>query len=137
MLSRYRKIKEDGRFSAAEDRGRYSVSGNSAAKLSSLIFHLPLSSRQAKLAKVECQRLRFEAFLPDGLDTLAEVIKDMPACDATAGREETTDDAGDVAPDIKVLRVVNTDAFHTKAETSDAWKDNRLSFRQPMFQDVL
>jgi hypothetical protein len=44
MLSRYRKIKEDSRFSAAEDRGRYSVSGNAVAKLSSFIsFYLLLS----------------------------------------------------------------------------------------------
>ncbi len=28
MLSRYRKIEVDSRFSAAEDRGRYSVCGD-------------------------------------------------------------------------------------------------------------
>ena len=38
------KIKEDSRFSAAEDRGRYSVCGVSAAKLMSFIsLYLPLS----------------------------------------------------------------------------------------------
>ena len=37
MLSRYRKIEVDSRFSAAEDRGRYSVCG----------------AKQAELAKVE------------------------------------------------------------------------------------
>ena len=58
------KIKVDSRFSAAEDRGRYSVCGYSAAKLLSFIFfsldlwslarqELLLSTRQAKLAKVE------------------------------------------------------------------------------------
>ncbi len=38
MLSRYRKIEVDSRFSAAEDRGRYSVCG---------------ATKQAELAKVE------------------------------------------------------------------------------------
>ena len=52
MLSRYRKIKVDSRFSAAEDRGRYSVCGDSAAKLLSFIsLYLLLSTRQAELAK--------------------------------------------------------------------------------------
>ena len=55
MLRRYRKIKEDSRFIAAGDRGRYLVCGDSAAKLMSFIslylllspsifFYLPLSS---------------------------------------------------------------------------------------------
>ena len=38
MLRRYRKIKGDSRFSAAEDRRQYSVYGISAAKLMSFIF---------------------------------------------------------------------------------------------------
>ena len=38
MLSRYMKIEVDSRLSAAEDRGRYSVCGYSAAKLLSFIF---------------------------------------------------------------------------------------------------
>ena len=37
MLSRYKKIEVDSRFSAAEDRGHYSVCGNSAAKQTSFI----------------------------------------------------------------------------------------------------
>ena len=47
MLSRYRKIEVDSRFSAAEDRGRYSVCG------ASIFFYLPLTTKQAELAKVE------------------------------------------------------------------------------------
>ena len=44
MFRRYRKIKGDSRFSAAEDRGRYSVCGDSAAKLLSFIsFYLLLT----------------------------------------------------------------------------------------------
>ena len=44
MFSRYRNIKEDGRFSAAEDKGQYSVCPVSAAKLMSFIsFCLLLS----------------------------------------------------------------------------------------------
>ena len=39
---------------SGEDRGRYSVSGESAAKLlSSIFFYLLLSTRQAKLTKVK------------------------------------------------------------------------------------
>ena len=44
MLRRYRKIKEDSRYSAAEDRGQYSVSSDSAAKLMSFIFFYLLLS---------------------------------------------------------------------------------------------
>ena len=44
MLSRYKKIEVDSRFSAAEDRGHYSVCGNSAAKQTSFIsFYLLLT----------------------------------------------------------------------------------------------
>ena len=44
MLRRYRKIKEDNRFIAAGDRGRYLVCGDSAAKLmSSISLYLLLS----------------------------------------------------------------------------------------------
>ena len=44
MLSRYKKIKEDSRFSAAEDRGRYSVCSVSAVKqLSFISFYLLLA----------------------------------------------------------------------------------------------
>ena len=44
MLSRYRKIEVDSRFSAAEDRGQYFVCGTAAAKLTSFIsFYLLLT----------------------------------------------------------------------------------------------
>ena len=38
MFSRYKKIKEDSRFSAAEDRGHYSDIDDSVVKLLSFIF---------------------------------------------------------------------------------------------------
>ena len=38
MLSRYKKIEEDSRFSAAGDRGRYSVCAYRASKQMSFIF---------------------------------------------------------------------------------------------------
>lgn len=38
MLRRYKKIKEDSRFSSAEDRGHYSICSDSVAKLLSFIF---------------------------------------------------------------------------------------------------
>jgi len=64
MLRRYRKIEVDSRFSAAEDRGHYSICGDSAEKQLSFIsfylllspsisFYLLLSPKQAELAKVE------------------------------------------------------------------------------------
>ena len=44
MLSRYKKIEEDSRLSAAEDRGHYSICGDSAAILmSSISFYLLLT----------------------------------------------------------------------------------------------
>ena len=45
MFSRYKKIKGDSRFSAAEDRGHYSVCGGSAAKQLSFIFFYLLLAR--------------------------------------------------------------------------------------------
>ncbi len=49
MLRRYRKIKVDSRFTAAEDRGQYSVCSVSAAKLMSFIsFCLPLTPSNYK-----------------------------------------------------------------------------------------
>ena len=74
MLSRYKKIKEDSRFPAAEDKRQYPFCDDSAAKLlSSFSFYLHLSpsisfylhlspsifiylllfTKQAELAKVE------------------------------------------------------------------------------------
>ena len=54
MLRRYREIEVDSRFSAAEDRGHYSICGDSAEKqLSFISFYLLLSPKQAELAKVE------------------------------------------------------------------------------------
>ena len=80
---------------------------------------------------------RFKAFLPDGLDAIAEIVEDTPARNAAAGGQETADDTGDVTRDVKVLGIVDTDTLHAKAEAADAWKDDRLTFRQPMLEDVL
>ena len=55
MLSRYRKIKEDSRFSAAEDRGQYSVCGDSAVKLMSFIFLYLLLSPSIYKASGACE----------------------------------------------------------------------------------
>ena len=50
MLRRYRKITEDSRFSAAEDRGHYSDIDDSVVKLLSFIsFYLLLSSSIYKI----------------------------------------------------------------------------------------
>ena len=61
----------------------------------------------------------------------------MSALDAAACGQETADDTGDVTRDVKVLGIVDTDTLHAKAEAADAWKDDRLTFRQPMLEDVL
>ena len=57
--------------------------------------------------------LRFKARLPDGFDTFAEVVEDMATLDATTGREETTDDAGDMTTDVESLGIINPDTFYT------------------------
>ena len=72
--------------------------------------------------------LRLEAFLPDGFDTVAEIVEDTTALSATACREKTADDASNMATDIEVLWVVDTNTLYTKTETADSWKDNGLSF---------
>ena len=82
-------------------------------------------------------QLWFEAFLPDDLDAVAEIVEDVAALDAAPCGQETADDTGDVTRDVKVLGIVDTDTLHAKAETADAWKDDRLTFRQPMLEDVL
>jgi len=61
MLRRYRKIEVDSRFSAAEDRGRYSVCGDKFVKLMSFIsFYLLLSPFNYK-RKLNKLRLRYES----------------------------------------------------------------------------
>ena len=81
--------------------------------------------------------LRLEAGLPDGFDAFAEVVEDVAALDAAAGREEAADDAGDVASDVEVLLVFDTDALHTQAEAADAGKDDRLALTQFLLHEVL
>ena len=50
--------------------------------------------------------LRFETCLPDGLDTIAEVVEDVTALNATACGEETADITSDVTTDVECLRVI-------------------------------
>ena len=76
---------------------------------------------------------RFETFLPDGLDTIAEVIEDLATLDATTGRQEAADNAGDVTADVESLRVIHTDAFHAEAEASDAGKHHGVAFAEFLF----
>ena len=79
----------------------------------------------------------FEALLPYGLDTIAEVVDDMTSLDATASGEETANDTGDVLADVEGLRIVHTDALHTKTETADAREYHRLAFPQFLLQNIL
>ena len=60
--------------------------------------------------------------LPDGLYAIAEVVEDVAALNAAAGREEATDNAGDVTADVEHFRIVHADAFHAEAEAANAWK---------------
>ena len=55
MFSRYKKIKGDSRFSAAEDRGHYSVCGGSAAKHLSFIFFYLLLTPSIYKASEACE----------------------------------------------------------------------------------
>ena len=66
--------------------------------------------------------------MPDNLHTLAEVIEDVTALNTTTSGKEAADDTGDVATDIEVLWVIDTDTLYTQAETTDAWKNYSLSF---------
>ena len=66
--------------------------------------------------------------MPDNLHTLAEVIEDVTALNTTTSGKEAADDASDVATDIEVLRVIDTDTLYTQAETTDTRQDYRLSF---------
>jgi hypothetical protein len=75
--------------------------------------------------------------MPDGLDALAEVIEDMAALDATASREETADNAGDVLADVECLGIIHTNTLYAKTETADAWEHDCLTLRKPLLQDVL
>ena len=87
--------------------------------------------------KKKCRSSRLKALLPHGFDAVADIVEDMAALGAAAGREETTDDAGNMAADVKLLRVVNADALHAKTEPADTRKDDRLALRQSMFQNTL
>ena len=55
QVSHVRKIKEDSRFSAAEDRGRYSVSSDSAAIQMSFIFFYLLLTPFNYMASGACE----------------------------------------------------------------------------------
>ena len=79
----------------------------------------------------------FGVFLPDGLDSVAEVVEDMPALDAAPCGQKAADDAGDVTADVECLRVVDTYAFHAQAETAYAGQDHGLALAEPLFENVL
>ena len=72
--------------------------------------------------------------MPDGFDTIAEVVEDVAALDAAAGWQETTDEAGDMAAEIEFFRIVDADTLHMKTETTDARQDNRLAIGEFIFE---
>ena len=61
----------------------------------------------------------------------------MASLNATACWKESADDAGDVATDIEILRVVYTDTLYTKTETAYAWQNDGLSVRQFLLKYIL
>lgn len=69
----------------------------------------------------------FEAFLPHGFYTIADVIEDVTPLNTMAGRQKSADNPGDMAADIECLGIVDADALHTKTETANAWEYDRLS----------
>ena len=75
--------------------------------------------------------------MPHGFDAVTEVIEDVAALNAAACGQESTDNTGNVAADVKLLRVINAYALHTETESTDTRKNDRLTFRQPVFQDFL
>ena len=75
--------------------------------------------------------------MPDGLDTFAEVVKNMAALNTATGGKEAADDAGDVTADVEILGIIDTDALHTKAETSDAGQYHGLAVAQFLLHGVL
>jgi hypothetical protein len=48
-----------------------------------------------------------EAFLPDGLHAVADIVKDMPPLDAAPRWQETADDTRDVPLDILFIHKLN------------------------------
>ena len=75
--------------------------------------------------------------MPDGLDTFAEVVENMAALDATASGEEAADDAGNMAANIEILGIIDTDALHTQAEATNARQHNGLAVAQFLLHGVL
>ena len=75
--------------------------------------------------------------MPDGLDTFAEVVENMTALDATTSGEEAADDAGNMAADIEILGIIDTDALHTQAEATNARQHNGLPFTQFLLHSIL
>lgn len=80
---------------------------------------------------------RLKAFLPLCLDAIADIVEDTAALDAAPGRQEATDDTGDMAAEAECLRIVNAYTLHTKTETADTVKNDRLTISQPLLQDTL
>ena len=81
--------------------------------------------------------LWFGTVVPDGLHAVAEVIENVAVLDAAAGREEATDNAGDVAADVERLWIIHADALHAEAEAADARQDDSLAVTQFFLQQVL
>ena len=81
--------------------------------------------------------LWFEACLPDGLYSFAEVVKNMTTLNTAACWQEFADDTGDVITDVEGLWIIHANTFHTEAETTNARKDHRLTIREFFLQYVL
>lgn len=75
--------------------------------------------------------------LPNGGDTLAEVIEDVAAFDTVTGGQEAADDAGDVTADIEPLRLVDALALHTEAEAAYAGEHYGIALGERCLQGIL
>ena len=88
-------------------------------------------------------KLRLKASLPDGLDTLAEVVEDVAVLgpftdiDAATCWEETTDDSLDMSSYIELFGFFYTNALNTQAKATDAFDDHRLTIGQTVFHHIL
>ncbi len=75
--------------------------------------------------------------MPDGLDTVTEVVENVATLNATTGGEEAANDTGDMVADVECLRIVHADALYTKTETTYAREHHRLAFSEFLFQNIL
>ena len=90
-----------------------------------------------KLLTKSIPELGLEAFVPDGLETLAGVVDDVAGGGTVAGGEEAADETGEVTADVEVLGVVDTFTFYADAEPAYAVDDDGLTQCEALLHEFL